>query len=727
MKFAACLCSLVTICGLCTGLTNDACRDSRHVTVTVVTSRVINQFDPSHALGAAVDGREKGMNDLQLSPQNIELMRSAGLQSLIYRLRTELANEVWHWNPRGSWSDPSRKQGYWISDSTSSEPISLSYGYSLPRRGNSIDQANNDGYSRLDDGDRESFWKSNPYLDEHFTHESNTLHQQWVVIEFATPQNIDAVRLLWGTPFPTRYRIQYANFEDVSDIALSPAGLWHDFPGGVVRRGIGGEVLLRLASRPIKVHFLRILLEQSSNTGPSGSTDIRDRLGYSLHEIYAGYLHDGKFEDVISHASDVQKQTVIHVSSTDPWHSENNQDQNIEQPGLDRIFQNGLTNGLAMVTPVGLLFDTPENAANELSYLRSRGYRFDRVELGEEPDGQYATPEDYGALYLEWATAVHAVDPTTRLGGPSFQEIEPDTTGRKYRFGNSTWMNRFLRYLRVRGRLSDYNFFSFEWYPFDNVCEPVADQLASATDMLTDSLREMQKQGVTHKLPWIISEYGFSAFATRAEIDIEGALFNADVVGRFLSLGGDQAFLFGYAASRPVIDQCTAGNNMLFFMGDDGKIKYPYAPYYAARLLTQSWLSNSGMHELYPTVVRTSPQHGLKIVTAYAVHRPDGLWSVLLINKDPKQTYEVKIGFGKDELVDSPPVELFQYSSTQYMLSNDRLNPVPLRNDPPSSTILNRDNKDPIELPPYSLTVVRFGVRRPASLVTAHLGKLRPL
>jgi hypothetical protein len=67
----------------------------------------------------------------------------------------------------------------------------------------------------------------------------------------------------------------------------------------------------------------------------------------------------------------------------------------------------------------------------------------------------------------------------------------------------------------------------------------------------------------------------------------------------------------------------------------------------------------------------------------------------------------VKIGFGNSELVYSTPLELFQYSSAQYMLNNDSSNPVPIKNDPPSSTILNRGDADPIELPPYSLTVVR--------------------
>jgi hypothetical protein len=683
-------------------------RASQTATVTITTTRSINHFDPSHALGAAVDGKEKGMIDVQLTPQNIEMMRSAGLQSLIYRLRTELANEVWHWNPQGTWSDPVNKQGYWISDSTSPQLISVSNGYSLPRRGNTIDQAVNEGYSRLDDGDPQSFWKSNPYLDEHFTHESSALHQQWVVIEFAAKQEINALRLLWGNPFATDYRVQYADFEDISDIALSPQGMWHDFPHGVVRRASGEDVFLRLAAGPIKTRFIRILLQHSSNTAPRSATDIRDRLGYVLREVYAGYFHQSKFEDLIRHGIDQQHQTLIHVSSTDPWHRETDLDESIEQPGLDRVFQHGLTNGLPMITPVGLLFDTPENAANEVSYLLSRGYSFDRIELGEEPDGQYVRPEDYGALYLQWATAIHAVDPKLKLGGPSFQEIEPDTSGRQYRFGNGTWMRRFLKYLSARHRSSDYNFFSFEWYPFDDVCEPVAPQLSRASRMLTEALREMQRQGVTHKFSWIISEYGYSAFATRSEISMEGALFNAELVGRFLSLGGDQAFLYGYAASQPVTDQCTAGNNMLFFMDTRGNIKYPYAPYHAARLLTQDWLSTNGWHNLYPVVV-SAPR-----VAAYAVHRPDGLWSVLLINKDPLQSYIAQLRFQDSGSIKSftSSQELFQYSSAQYVLNNDKSNPTPIKNDPPSYTKLDADNANSIELPAYSLTVVRGKLAR---------------
>lgn len=684
------------------------------VTVKFTPGHPANRLIPSHALGAGIDGQDKGTTDLQLTAPNIQAMLSAGFKSLTYRLRTELAGDAWHWNPQGNWSDT--RQGYWVSDSKSASPISYSYGYKLTRRGNTIDQANDEGYSRLDDDDVQSFWKSNPYLDREFTGEQSSLHPQWIVIEFEKPEPINAVRLLWAEPFATRYQIQYGNFDDVSDIALNPPGTWRDFPHGVVRDGRVGEVSLRLSEKPIKARWLRILMTESSQGSPDVAGDVRDQLGFAMREVYAGVIDArGQFYDHIRHGAGRRSQTIMHVSSTDPWHRETDLDEGVEQPGFDRIFQSGLTNGLPMLLPTGLIYDTPENAANQIRYLRDRGYNFDMVELGEEPDGQYITPEDFGALYIQWAAAIHRVDPNLKLGGPSFQEILPDDEERAVKLGNSAWFTRFLDFLKRRGRSADYSFFSFEWYPFDEVCRSVGPQLARAPGMLSDALHEMERRGLSHRIPWIISEYGYSAFATRAELGIEGALLNADIVGKFLTLGGDQAFLFGYTPGYVDRDfPCTAGNNMLFSMDDDGNIKHRFATYFGARLLTREWLKpGDEVHEIYPAFSNVHNDDGEELVTAYAVHRPDGLWSVFLINKDPKREYSVRIKFqdlGKGSMSSlEGPFDIYQYSSAQYQLNGDQDNPYPIRADEPGHRVVQSTpaKRTPISLPPFSLTVIR--------------------
>jgi hypothetical protein len=369
----------------------------------------------------------------------------------------------------------------------------------------------------------------------------------------------------------------------------------------------------------------------------------------------------------------------------------------IEQAGFDRIFQSGLTNQMPMLTPVALLYDTPENAAAELRYLKARGYPVNRIELGEEPDGQFVTPEDYGALYIQFAMALHAIDPDIKLGGPSFQDIAE---------GKDDWLRRFVAYLGQRGHLHDYSFSSFEWYPFDDVCQPTGPQLRESTRLLTELLTAMRKADSRDGVPWIMTEYGYSVFGGRPEIDIEGALFNADAVANFLTLGGEQTFLYGYEPNELLQEvECSQGNNMLFLVGDDGKIPARMPTYYAALLLTHEWTKpGAGLHELYQTTTDDP------LITAYATLRPDRLWAVLLINKDPDNDREVRIEFddlgceGLQVGYSHGEVDSYQYSRNEYQLGPDfRV----VRDKPPVHQRLKVGGSTTFELPAYSLTVVR--------------------
>ena len=692
---------------------------NRKATVTVFLNpdHPANRFIPSQALGAGIDGHERGDINKMLSPANVKQMLTAGFKPLTYRLRTELGCEAWHWNPQGKWSDAAHRQGYWTSDAKADRPISVCYGYRLPRRGNTHDQANNDDYSRLDDGDTGTFWKSNPYLDWHFTGEDNAEHPQWVLVDLGEAEPVNAIRLLWGVPYATQYAIDYAAAEtaeaESAYLAATPTGIWRRFPNGEVRDGKGGTTVLYLSDKPIKTRYVRIWMTAASATAPAGSKDIRDRLGYALREVYVGSIDEaGSFHDSVSHAKNNEQQSPITVSSTDPWHRAVDIDYHTEQAGFDRIFKCGLTNNMPMLTPVPLLYDTPENAVAEILFLKSRGYKFERLEMGEEPEGQFIPPEDYGALYLEWADAIHNVDARLQLGGPCLAAIDSDLDDSTDERDTKFWMEHFLRYLRDKKRLNDFRFFSFEWYPFDDVCKPTAPQLARAPRMLENALKKMRQAGLPENLPLLMTEYGYSAFAAQAEVDIEGALLNAEIAAQFLTLGGERAYLFGYE-SNDVIQEvpCTWGINAMFLRGASGRIAHTTATYHGARLLTQEWAQPGNLpHEIYPAQADCKNEHGQSLITAYAVHRPDHQWAVMLINKDPKQAYRVRVQIKNqtsNEMTELHPDVLYQFSSEQYVWHAAGDAGYPSRSLPPKEMRLAGRADQEILLPPYSLSVVR--------------------
>ena len=138
-----------------------------------------------------------------------------------------------------------------------------------------------------------------------------------------------------------------------------------------------------------------------------------------------------------------------------------------QHTGFDLFFTSGLTNNLPAMIPVTMLYGTPDDAAAQIAYIEKRGYPISYIEMGEEPDGKHAMPEDYGALYLQWATAIHKVDPKLKLGGPVFEGVNEDIRVWPDAQGRTSWMGRFVDYLKAHGRLADLAFVSFEHYPFE--------------------------------------------------------------------------------------------------------------------------------------------------------------------------------------------------------------------------------------------------------------------
>jgi hypothetical protein len=688
-------------------------------TITVDLGRLVNSFSGNAPLGATLDGHGAGETAQIYTPRDLAAMRSAGYGRLTYRLRTELGAEAWHWNPRGHWSDPVHHRGYWVSD-PGGPRYAVSYGYRLPRRGNTIDQANDSGYSRLDDGDPHSLWKSDPYLDP---------RPQWLQVDLGTARPVDAAQLDWAAPYARRVRVQYwrgtpvtlppwrngAELENETFAAGVPGGAWQDFPRQPARNR-GGRERLRLAGAPIAVRYLRVLLSASSHTHPPHALDPRDRLGFALYEIHFGSEGNGRLSDWVRHGRGSRHQSIVWVSSTDPWHRASDLDRGYEQPSFDTVFSARLRAGRPMLVPAATVYGVPADAANELRFLRARRYPIGGVELGEEPDGQLIGPEDYGWLYARFARALRRVDPRVALGGPSLSTAIPDWTVPPDARGSTSWTGRFVSELRRERALAWLSFFSFEWYPVDDVCADPAAALQRAPGQLAALVARQRQAGLPARVPLLITEYGWSPFAAEAEVSMTGALMDADIAARFLALGGRAAYLYGLEPDAPMRESryCDTFGNLILFESDDAhRVRRPVAALYAERLLGQRWLSPSaGPEQMYATSSDVTDGAGRELVSGYAVRR-GGRLSLLLVNRDPVAAHVV----GLDRRASGPPgplsgpADVFQYSPAQYAWHPRGASGYPARDSPPVG-LLAPAGPLRIRLPASSLTVVvtRAGV-----------------
>jgi len=628
-------------------------------------------FDPDKAMGSSMDILPTKEFDIVYSEPIVKESLSAGWGPITYRQNTELTIDTWHWNPNGKWSDAEHKSGYFTGSAEPTEFLRQSFGYKLPHRGTTRSDAGQDEFSRLTDGDPASYWKSNPYLTERFTGEADALHPQWVVMDFGTPQDISAIEIAWANPYARKYVIEYWTGKEDA-ITRQSAGTWVKFPNGEVTEGRGGSPLQRLSAQPIATRFLRIWMTKSSNTCDThGSSDARNCVGYAISEICAGNFNSlGQFVDLVHHTPG-QAQTATQASSIDSWHTEADLIPSRVQTGFDLFFASGYTNHLPAMIPVAMLYATPEDSAAELAYLEKRGYPISYVEMAEEPDGQFMLPEDYAALYLQWAAALHRVDAKLKLGGPIFTGVNEDIKVWPDAQSHTSWLGRFVDYLKARGRLGDLTFVSFEHYPLAP-CDISWADLYREPQLVANILKAWREDGVPAEVPLMNTESNVSWELTDPMQDLFAALWLADSVGAFLTSGG-AVYYHSPIQPEPLRPGCHAWSTYGNFVASEQlEIRQHTSQYFASQLLNLDWVKHgAGTHQLYPAQADLQDDAGHTLITAYAVKRADGEWSLLLINKDPSSAHEVKITFadgGQDGgWRFEKEVELVTFGAEQYV------------------------------------------------------------
>jgi len=698
--------------------------------VRAAPAQVVNSFDPDQAFATSMDIQSRDAINKIYTPANVKLCLSAGWGPISYRLHTPETIDYWHWNPNGRWTDEANQRGYFVGSSELGEPIRDSFGYSLPHRGCTHNGGTESGYSRLTDGDPNTFWKSNPYLTKAFTHEDDALHPQWIIVDLGEYRDVNAIRIDWCEPSAREYVVQYwvgadpMNWEEPAmdstnqggeylPVANQAMGTWIRFPKGAVEEGKGGRVTLRLADNLIATRWVRVVMTQSSNQpGPHGNDDVRHRVGYAIYEVYVGRLDaDGKFADFVKHAPDGRQQTATYCSSTDPWHRAEDLSPHGDQTGWDLFYTSGITNGLPALITVPLIYSVPEDAAAMVAYLKKRGYPISWVEMDEEADGQYYMPEDYATLYVQFADAMLKVDPTFKgkLGGPVFQGINQDVSVWPDARGNKSWFGRFYDYLKSHNRHGDLSFASFEIYPHE-ACTMKWDDLYRNRELTRKTLQAFRDDGLPAAIPLMNTESNLCGSLSVYMSDIFSALWLADNVGSFFAEGGT---LYVHSPIEPSgIEHGCQGwaiwGNVLLDRAE--KIIGYTAFYHASRMINNEWVTHrSGAHHLYSVDVGIEDNAGNALVTSYAVRRPDGQWALLLINKDRDSAHPIRIAFessgGSGHF--SGAIRMVTFGSEQYVWHGEDSTAHADPNLPPVVSSIDASAQTVFTLPKASVTVLR--------------------
>ncbi len=115
---------------------------------------------------------------------------------------------------------------------------------------------------------------------------------------------------------------------------------------------------------------------------------------------------------------------------------------------------------------------------------------------------------------------------------------------------------------------------------------------------------------------------------------------------------------------------------------------------------------------MFPSAADIKDAEGNRLVTSYAVRRPDGNWSLMLVNRDENNPHTVRVVFAdaksKREASFAGPVTLVSFGSEQYVWINDGPNSHPDPDHAPVATVLQMPSpSSTFTLPKASITVLR--------------------
>jgi hypothetical protein len=659
-------------------------------TITVNAATTLTSFVPVSIFGVNAAYWIPKVNNDAVST----LVKQAG--NYFIRFPGGSASDTYHWNGTGSYN----ANNYWVPSGTT---YSLGFDTNMTYVGTT--GSNNSAefpYSYMTDGNTSTRWLSN--ADTQFP------NHQWAQIDLtgaASTVNVSGVSIIWSTPYATSFEVQYwTGVDNAVPYQANDEADWADFAGGNITGSPGGTTSITFTTAK-STRYIRILLTASS-AGAGGA--------YSIAEAYA---YNGAALIGNNEASTSQNKVV--VSSTDPASSTVNPINNSWTTDFNSFmayahsFSSGpVTSAIPLIT-VNYGTGTPSEAASWVNYANKQmGYGIKYWQVGNEQDGIWecggpTNAKDYAYRFTEFYNAMTAVDPTIIVTGP--------VVGGPYDSSNAydgqPFIQTFLSELQTLGATADLDALDYHWYPWNYGTTTTAVEINTASQVaaFAVSLNSWETAaGVNTNTPVIMSEYNISPNTPLLMNQLPTGLWLANWLGEFIHY-------FGSHGNTNLWDSLN-GTAVTSNTGDQGYLQveagtYQYQPranYWAMQIMANDWAipADTNAHQLISTGV-TVASGASTLLATYSDYRPDGVFSLMVVNKDPTNSYNTWVtGLPFNP---STTANEWTFSSANYVWTSSG-SPTTYYASPDTApttvTLTDAATSFPVTFAPYSINVIQF-------------------
>ena len=235
---------------------------------------------------------------------------------------------------------------------------------------------------------------------------------------------------------------------------------------------------------------------------------------------------------------------------------------------------------------------------------------------------------------------------------------------------------------------------------------------------MTHILQVWREDGLPAGVPMFITESNMAWETGESFVDIFSALWLADYVGAFLAAGGDAVYYF-HNVPTGLHQGCnnSVGTFAMFTVDANYQVQQRTAQFFASQMINLDWAQpGNGVHRMFPASSDVRDPVGHVLVTAYATLRPDGQWSLLIVNKDQENAHTVRIAFhdwSSGDRFFSGPVSATTFGSEQYQWHPTATSGSADPDGPALRSTITAGADTAFTLPKASVTVLRGTIQSP--------------